>query len=69
MKAIINNYENFHLVNVGLTGNSTKIKIDNKNQFGNFNGLKFASTSYNNNVILILLFINNYFIRDLEFIL
>jgi len=30
VKAIINNYENFHLVNVGLTGN-TKVKIDDMN--------------------------------------
>ena len=48
VKAVLNNYESFHLVDTGLSG-PTKAEI--YDGFAYFSGLKFSSTSYKNNVI------------------
>lgn len=44
---MIENLERFHLLDVGIKGENKKTVVDNE---AYFSGLKFCSTSYNNDV-------------------
>ena len=58
MKAATKEISNFHLIDINLKGNS---RISLENGTVTFSALKFTSTSYNNDVILIIVlkFFNN----------
>lgn len=53
VKAVLDHKENFHLVDIGLRG-ITKIELLDGHAF--FSAIKFASTSYNNEVKLFIYF-------------